>query len=155
MPTGEKFLRPVQGWLVAFVMTSLFVLMGASGDDVFARHVGMTVASTAVSKDGARALETPVVQQRIRQAGGIAAHSVRTQSPGDHDAVHVLHVLGACLAVLGVAVLARYRQQNWRRLTRARSPLDSHLVLPASWLADLRRRPPPLSPPRSSPVIRT
>ena len=156
MPTNASMLlKPAQGWLVACVMASLFVLMGASGDDVFARHVGMSGSSFATATTVAGG-DRPAAASDARPAVG----DVRSARPGQEngggdDAAHVLHLLGACLAILCAGVMFLRSRGWWLRSARATAALPLPLVFPASWLACVRRGPPRLDPPRFSPVIRT
>jgi hypothetical protein len=45
---SSLLLKPAHGWLVACVLASSFVLMGAYGDDVFAPHVGVSVSASGI-----------------------------------------------------------------------------------------------------------
>lgn len=156
MRTHESLLlRPAQGWLVACVMASLFVLMGASGDDVFARHVGMSASSSATGTEVAD-VDRPAAASGARPAAGDGRSARPGQSNGGgEDAAHVLHLLGACVAILCAGVLYLRSRGWWLRSTRATAALPRRLAFPASWLAGVRRGPPRLDPPRFSPVIRT
>lgn len=156
MRTHETLLlKPAHGWLVACVMASLIVLMGASGDDVFARHVGMSVSASPTSgtAPGADSLTVPTDPR-------LAAGEVLTVRP-DHSsddrgtAAHTLHLLGACLAILCAAAVLLHRRGWWPGSTHATAALSPRLTFPASWLARVLRGPPPRDPPRFSPVIRT
>lgn len=152
---SSLFLKPARGSLVACVMASLFVLMGASGDDVFARHVGMSVSAYGTPSKVAD-VDRPAAAPDARPGVGDVRSALPShESAGGDDAAHALHLLGACLAILFAgAVLLRGRGW-WLRSTRVTHHLSSRLVFPASWLACVRRGPPRLDPPRFSPVIRT
>lgn len=156
MRTHETLLlKPAHGWLVACVMASLVVLMGASGDDVFARHVGMSVsaAPTSGTAPGADSLTVPTGP---RLAAGEVL-TVRTDHSSDDrgTAAHTLHLLGACLAILCAAAVLLHRRGWWPGSTHATAALSPQLTFPTSWLARVLRGPPPRDPPRFSPVIRT
>jgi hypothetical protein len=155
MRTHESLLlKPAQGWLVACVMASLFVLMGASGEDVFARHVG-TSASAAGAPATAVDLGRPAAPSDAQPAAGVLPPGPGHGTGDGHDAAHVLHLLGACLAILCAGALF-LRSRGWLPWsTRATADLAPRLVFPVSWLARVRRGPPRLTPPRFSPVIRT
>lgn len=156
MRTHETMLQsPARGWLVASVMAALFVLMGASGDDVFARHVGMS-ASTSHAPGTAAGVDGPAVTEDTRPATGEVLPVLRDHSSDDGGgAAHTLHLLGACLAVLGAGVALLSLGGLWRGCARATAAPSLLLTCPASWLARVLRGPPPRDPPRLSPVIRT
>lgn len=156
MPTHTSlFLKPAHGWLVACVMASLFVLMGASGDDVFARHVGLSVSASGTHSK-VPDVDHPAATSDARLAAGDVRSALPSrESGGGDDAAHVLHLLGACLAILFAGAVLPGSRGWWLRSTHATSSLSSRLILPASWLACVRRGPPRLDPPRFSPVIRT
>lgn len=148
-------LKPAQGWLVGCVMASLFVLMGASGDDVFARHVGTSVSSLTIpgiAADGDR--PAAVSDARANVDGVLPAGLGHGTDDGD-GAAHVLHLVGACVALLcaGAVLLHGGGWCLWS--TRARTFLSVRLFFAASRLSGLRRAPPRLTPPRFSPAIRT
>lgn len=156
MRTHESLLlRPAQGWVVACVMVALFALMGASGDDVFARHVGMS-ASTAGTSGTSVDLDRPVASSDApRAVGDVLPARSGHGTGGGEDAAHVLHLLGACLAILCAGAMFLRRRAWWPRSARATAALSPRPVFPVSWLACVRRGPPRLTPPRFSPVIRT
>ncbi|GAB3028855.1 hypothetical protein GCM10011376_15330 [Nocardioides flavus (ex Wang et al. 2016)] len=159
MPSFEDaWTKPPQGWLVACVMAALFVLMGASGDDVFARHVGMSASSSELlaESSGVGAATATTERPGDRATAGVApVHGTGDTTVDGRGAAHVLHLLGACVAVLVAGVLLLRARGLCRWARRATSALSPRVALPAPWLAGLRRGPPRLSPPRSSPVIRT
>ena len=142
--------------LAGCVLAALFVLAGASGDNLFARHVGMTTL-------------VPVVVSAVAGDGGQAASSVGSGRDGeglrgagsDHGpgsengSAQLLHLLGACLSILAVGILLLRQGGMWRDPTRLLRALPSRRLLVAHWRATARGSPPPLSPPRASPVIRT
>ncbi|TGN64588.1 hypothetical protein EXE59_11900 [Nocardioides eburneiflavus] len=158
MRTHESLLlKPAQGWVVACVMAALFVLMGASSDDVFARHVGVSASAAGTSHAGASAdLDRRAASADApRSIGDVQRSGSGHDAGGEADAAHVLHLVGACLAILVAGALLLHRR-GWRPSSvRATAALSPRLVQPASWLACARRGPPRLTPPRFSPVIRT
>ena len=156
MRTHETpFLKPAHGWLVACVMASLFVLMGASGDDVFARHVGMPVSASGTSGTAAPA-HSSTVQPGPRSAiGGVVPVRRAHGSDERGGAAHTLHLLGACSAILCAAAVLLHGRGRWLRSTDTTAALSPQLTFPASWLRRVLRGPPPRDPPRFSPVIRT
>jgi hypothetical protein len=142
--------------LAGCVLAALFVLAGASGDNLFARHVGMmTVAPVVVSAaagDGGQAASSVGFGrdgEGLRGAGS-------DHGPGsENGSAQLLHLLGACLSILAVGILLWRRGGMWRDPTRLLRALPSRRLLVAHWKATARGSPPPLSPPRASPVIRT
>jgi hypothetical protein len=142
--------------LAGCVLAALFVLAGASGDNLFARHVGMTtlvpVVVSAAAGDGGQAASS-VGSGRdgegLRDAGS-------DHGPGSENGnAQLLHLLGACLSILAVGILLLRQGGMWREPTRLLRALPSRRLLVAHWRATARGSPPPLSPPRASPVIRT
>jgi hypothetical protein len=134
-------------------MASLFVLMGVSGDDVYARHVGMSVSPMSAS--GPAAEGRPRMDRDARSSDPAAPPARPQHGTGEAETTaHVLHLLGACLAVLAAAVLLHPRGW-WLVSVRVARALIGRLDHPASWLAGVRRGPPRLDPPRFSPVMRT
>jgi hypothetical protein len=153
-PHGNLLVKPAQGWLVACVMAALFVLMGASGDDVFARHVGTSV-SAAGTPDTAADIARPAVSSDAQPVAAVPAGRSSHGTGEAGDPAHVLHLLGACLAILCAGALFLRRRGLLPWSVRASAALVPRPVFPASWLACVRRGPPRLTPPRFSPVIRT
>jgi hypothetical protein len=149
-------LQPALGWLVACAMVPLFVLMSVSGDDIFARHVGMAVSAHADAGATPEAARTALTSSRAETSGDAALGVVPRPEPDAHaGAAHTLHMLGACLAILCAGVVFLHRRGWWSGSTSATATMSVRLTFPASWLARVRRGPPPLDPPRFSPVIRT
>jgi hypothetical protein len=147
-------LRPAVRWLVGCATVSLLVLVGASGDDVFARHVGMSVSAMTthqaeVGGDG------PTAPSAVRDDGRAPSAAPSHVRDGERDAAHVMHLVGACLAILCAGAMLLRGRGSWLASVRAMAGPGARLVFPASWLAGVRRGPPPLTPPRFSPVIRT
>ena len=141
--------------LAGCVLAALFVFAGASGDNLFARHMGMTtVAPAGVSAATGEAMQAASVGfgrdgEGLRGAGS-------DHGPGsENGSAQLLHLLGACLSILAVGILLLRRGGMWREPTRLLTTLSSRRLLVAHWRATARGSPPPLSPPRASPVIRT
>jgi len=90
----------------------------------------------------------------VEATGDKSAAHVRAPGsvPHDADSSHVLHLLGGCIAVLGAALLllgawvSRERPASAGSSTPGVITLDRHA---RSWW-----RPPALSPPTTSPVLR-
>lgn len=126
-----------------------FVIAVFNGN-TFALHTGMDLEAPAAASPGDDAGR---VVDGALGASGERSRTLPQQMPTDHDAQHALHAVGACLALLGAASLLLL----WRRICRHRLSSDAHLPPTARATVGLNRRwwPPPLSPPTSSPVIRT
>jgi hypothetical protein len=155
MRTHETLpLKPAQGWLMGCVMAAIFVLMGVSGDDVYARHVGMSVSMSSASPEAE--VNSTAVSSNGRLTPGDAVPARRGHSSDERgDAAHTLHLLGACLAILCAAAVLLHLRGRWPGSTHTTSAWSPRLTFPASWLARVLRAPPPRDPPRFSPVIRT
>jgi hypothetical protein len=156
MPQSERLLLgPAQAGLVGCVMAALFVLTGVSGDDVFARHVGMMASAPAVMPEAPRDTDRAVTTETLRQVTGDGLSARSSHPPGDGDgSAHLMHLLGACLAVLAFSLLLLCRG-SWALWTRAKRALRPRPPSAAQWIATVRGSPPPITPPRTSPVIRT
>lgn len=157
MPQSERLLLgPAQAGLVGCVMAALFVLTGVSGDDVFARHVGMMASAPAVMPEAPRDTDRAVPAETIRQVtgDGLSARPGHPAGGGDGSA-HLMHLLGACLAVLAFSLLLLCRGRWALVTTRARRALRPRSPSASQWIASVRESPPPITPPRTSPVIRT
>jgi hypothetical protein len=152
----RKLLRPAPEMLVGLLMAAIVVLTGVTGDNVFARHVGMTVAAPAKMPDSPRDAEQAVSSPTVRQDVGEAPPGApSSQGAADDDVTHLLHLLGACLFILALSVLLWRRGGWWLLSTRAQPAPFSRLLLHSHWRATARGSPPALAPPRTSPVIRT
>lgn len=137
-------------------MAAFFVLTGVSGDNVFARHVGMTAPAPAVVSDVAGDVDPAAAFQGVRRGVGDGPGSRSGHDAGDGaSTAHLLHLLGACLTLLGVGVLLLCRRGWWRVSAFSHSGVRRLLLLAAHWVASARGSPPLLAPPRTSPVMRT
>jgi hypothetical protein len=138
--------------LAGCVLATLFILTGVSGDNLFARHVGMTASSATATPVAARDSAPATAPADVV---GIDTDGVPTgSSQNSGDAAHLLHLLSACLTVLAGVSLLLQRCRRCPAAAPARHAL-SRLLVTAHWVASARGSPPPLSPPRASPVIRT
>ena len=139
----------------AVLATAVFVIAALAGN-LFSLHVGSQTAAAAIE----RATSHSVVQQAqtggTTSGGTVELKDANAQQPSsplpmDSHGQHLMHLLGACMAVLAAIVLLwlpiglRFRGPIVQSATRF---LVTQTTLP-SWT------PPPLVPPRSSPVIRT
>ena len=140
------------GRSLGLLVAVAFLLAALSGNS-FAVHVGMTsmtseplaVADAASGSAG----HTAAAAQDVRAAAADSA-----VPPGGSDLMHLMHLLGACTAVLAGAVLL-LRQRLW-----GREPADGYLpdAAPSRLVTPNPRGawcPPPPSPPTSSAVVRT
>lgn len=142
--------------LAGCVLAALFVLAGASGDNLFARHVGMATAAPALVSVAAGEAAHAASSVAIRGDGKGPPDAGSPHKPGSENVgAELLHLLGACLSILAVGILLSRRGRTWRDPTRLLRALPSRRLLAARWRATARGSPPPLSPPRASPVIRT
>lgn len=141
------------GRLLALLAAAAFLLATLAGNS-FSLHVGMTagtsestVAAGMVTKAVAG---SGVVLERVHEVAPATAIPMSVGS----DAQHLMHLIGACLAVLAAAALLL------RLLLHRRWLVGGHPAVIAVPRPRTPRRggswsPPPPSPPTSSPVIRT
>lgn len=143
------------GRLLALLAAAAFLLAALTGNS-FSLHVGMTSGpseSTVAANRVTNAVAgSGAVLERVHEVAPDAAMPM--PMPVGSDAQHLMHLVGACLAVLAVAVLLL------RLLFLGRSLLGGHLAGTAHSRSLVPRAggswfPPPPSPPTSSPVIRT
>lgn len=138
------------GRLLAVFAAAAFLLAGLTGNS-FSLHVGMTssahVAAVAVDHVDDDTAWTPAV---LEVARGESAAPVSVGSDGQR----LMHLIGACLAVLALAVLL-LRLLLWSRFPETGYPSLTALPRIVRPLPDGSWTPPPPVPPRSSPVIRT
>lgn len=141
------------GRLVAVLAAAAFLLAALTGNS-FSLHVGMTDMAPAATT-AADLSDTPAasagVTSSARDATGHASADAATPMPIGSDAQHLMHLLGACLAVIAAAALL---------LLVSRVPGGGYLAVAAvprldAVPAQREWSPPALSPPTSSPVIRT
>jgi hypothetical protein len=140
------------GRLLALVAAGAFLIAALTGN-AFSLHLGMTASAS----DTAVAVDTfshaAAVAGPLSDGVGDVASDASAPMPAGSHAQHLMHLIGACLAVIGIAVLVWVL--IWGRIAGPGHPFVTaipRLVGPppvGSW------RPPPLVPPRSSPVIRT
>lgn len=139
--------------LLGLFAAAAFLFAGLTGNS-FSLHVGMTASAS----EAAVAVDRAAVAGAGTGAGSNAVSDATPDAtapmPVGTDAQHLMHLIGACLAVLATAA------SFLRLFSQARALLGSHPVVTAlprpltprpggSW------SPPPLAPPTSSPVIRT
>lgn len=142
--------------LARCVLAALFVLAGASGDNLFARHVGMTTVAPAVVSAAEGNVVHETISAGLRKDGeGLRGAGFRHRPGSENGSAQLLHLLGACLSILAVGILLLRRGEIWRDPTRKLRALPPRRLLAAHWRATARGSPAPLSPPSASPVIRT
>lgn len=141
------------GRLLGLLAAAAFLLAALTGNS-FSLHVGMTAdasESTVAADMATNAVAgSSAVLERVHEVAPATAMPM----PVGSDAQHLMHLVGACLAVLAAAALLL------RLLLQGRSLLGSYPAVIAVPHPLTPRRggswsPPPPSPPTSSPVIRT
>ena len=145
---------PVLGGRLVALLTLAVVLLGSLTGNAFSMHVGMDMGPSVSVKQaenlsGVVAAEAATVAESGRH---LVADVAGPMVPNSSDAQHLMHLVGACLALLAAAVvlLPLLLRHLGRRCDAA--PLPSYgmnLLTFAAWV------PPSLDPPTSSPVIRT
>ena len=135
--------RPRAGFVVVVLAVLLAALLWSGTGNSFAAHMGADAAPGHGTTAGAG------------PGGGTTADAADRAGTVPHDAEssHVLHLLGGCIAVLGAALLLLGAWvSRGRPLTP--QPRAGGVVTPGR-LARAWWRPPALSPPTTSPVLRT
>jgi hypothetical protein len=142
------------GRLPALLAAAAFLLAALTGNS-FSLHVGMTANASEVAVAVDRVSDAVAGSGAVFGPGvGDVSHDAAAPMPVGSDAQHLMHLIGACLAVLAAAALFL------RLFSQGPALLGSHPAVTAlprlltpppggSW------SPPPPSPPTSSPVIRT
>lgn len=152
-PVPRSFSAAPSGRLLALLAAAAFLLAALTGNS-FSLHVGVTASApeAAIAVDGVTdaVAGTGAVLDRV----GDVAPDAPALAPVGSDAQQLMHLIGACLAVLAAAalflclfVLVRARLGSHPAVTafpRLLAPRPAGL-----W------SPPPPSPPTSSPRIRT
>lgn len=146
---------PVPGGRLVALLTLSVVLLGSLTGNAFSMHVGMDMSS---SVSGVTRAENPsgVVAAEVASIAESGRHLVADVAgpmvPTNWDAQHLMHLVGACLALLAAAVVLHLLLRGRHLDRHDPAPLPSYgitLLTPATWV------PPSLDPPTSSPVIRT
>lgn len=146
---------PVLGERLVALLTLAVVLLGSLTGNAFSMHVGMDMGPSVSVKQaenlsGVVAAEAATVAESGRH---LVADVAGPMVPTSSDAQHLMHLVGACLALLAAAVvllLLLPRRYLGRHCDAAPLPSDGmNLLTFAAWI------PPSLDPPTSSPVIRT
>lgn len=144
---GSSSVSPT-GRLLALVAAAAILLAALSGNS-FSLHAGMSTMA-----DDLATVADEVVHAGVTGDVGEATAGPATPLPLGSDAQHLLHLLGACLAVVAAATLALlWLLQRGRPSGGYPAVTAVPRPVPAPEVAE--RRPPALSPPTSSPVIRT
>ncbi len=142
-PAATTSSRPRAGLVVVVLAVLLAALLWSGTGNSFAAHMGADTAPgqgpTAVAGSGGG------TTAGTADGGGTVTH--------DAESSHVLHLLGGCIAVLGAALLLLGAWVARGRPPRPQ-PRAARVVAPGrparAWW-----RPPALSPPTTSPVLRT
>lgn len=145
------------GRLVALLAAAGFFLAGLTGNS-FSLHVGMTTMAPAAvtaadvdDKQAALAAETSA----LPEAAGEASADPMPLMPISSDAQHLMHLLGACLAIVAAGLLLLVSLLATRRTRGGGLPAVAAVTRLVSPVPRSAWRPLALSPPTSSPVIRT
>lgn len=153
---GPRSSPPVQGGRFVALLTLAVVLLGSLTGNAFSMHVGMDMGSSssgvthADNLSGVMAAEVATIAESGRH---LVTEAAGLMVPTSSEAQHLMHLVGACLALLAAAV-GLLLMLLWRHVDRHLDvvPLPSYgmnLLTSAMWV------PPSLDPPTSSPVIRT
>jgi len=147
---------PALGGRLVALLTLSVVLLGSLTGNAFSMHVGMDMGSSVSGVTQPQNLSGVVAAEVVTVAESgrhLVADAAGPMVPTSSDAQHLMHLVGACLALLAAAVvllMVLLRRHVDRHLDVV--PLPSYgMNLPTSamWV------PPSLDPPTSSPVIRT
>lgn len=141
------------GRLLGLLAAAAFLCAALTGNS-FSLHVGMTAGAPEFTVAADRVTNAFVGSGDVLERVHELAPDTAMPMPVGSDAQHLMHLIGACLAVLAAAVLLL------RLLLQGRSLLGSYPAVIAVPRPLTPRRggwwsPPPPSPPTSSPVIRT
>jgi len=147
---------PALGGRLAALLTLSVVLLGSLTGNAFSMHVGMAMGSSVSGVTQAEHLSGVVAAEgaTVAESGRhLVADAAGPMVPTSSDAQHLMHLVGACLALLAAAIgllLMLLRRHVGRHLDIVLLPSYGMNLLPsAMWV------PPSLDPPTSSPVIRT
>lgn len=152
---------PGLGGRLFALLTLAVVLLGSLTGNAFSMHVGMdrgpsVSVKQAENLSGVAAAEAPTLAESGRHLVADVADVAEVAGPmvpTSSDAQHLMHLVGACLALLAAAaVLLLLLPRRHRGRHGDAAPLPScgmNLLTFATWI------PPSLDPPTSSPVIRT
>lgn len=141
------------GRLLALFVAVAFVLTMLTGNS-FALHVGMTAGSPPATASADPVSDVVAGMPGVADLSDEGSGDAAALMPVSSDLQHLIHLIGACLAVLAVAaMLARLLFLN-RALTGG-LPAVTALPRPLMRAGTGEWLPPPPSPPTSSPVIRT
>lgn len=144
------------GRLVALLAMTMVLLASSTGNS-FSMHVGMTMKSSATGVAQSDHMAGPVAGEASAVAEAARAPLADAPEPivpTSSDAHHLMHLVGACLALLATAalllpLLLLGRILDLRHSAAVTAPRLVSMLTPPSWT------PPTLNPPTSSPVIRT
>ena len=141
---------------MGLLAAAAFLLAGLTGNSL-SLHVGMTtMAPGAATAADVEVMPAPLVAvtSAFPEAVGDASADPATPMPISSKAHHLMHLLGACMAVVAAAALLLSLHFRSRVVSGsyAAGIAVPRLVTPTALGAWC---PPALSPPTSSPVIRT
>lgn len=141
------------GRLLAVLVAAAFLLTVLTGNS-FALHAGMTAGSPGVAVAGDHLSDAVAGMSGLAEVEDDVASDVPAVMQVGHDVQHLMHLIGACLAVLAAAAVLLWLVSLARALTGGYSAVTAQPRL-VSRIDTGAWSPPPPSAPRSSPVIRT
>lgn len=145
------------GRLVALLAAAAFLLAGLTGNS-FSLHVGMTTmapAATAAADVDDKPAALAAMTSALPEVIGKASADPVTPMPISSDAQHLMHLLGACLAIVAAGMLLLVSLLGFRRAPGGGLPAVAAVTRLVTAVPRSAWRPLALSPPTSSPVIRT
>jgi hypothetical protein len=146
------------GRLVALLAAAAFLMAGMTGN-AFSLHVGMTTmtssAAAPVTADFSEPnAATTATSLAVADVAGDDPVTAETPASGSADGQRLMHLLGACLAVIAAAVALLALRSLCRLVGGSCTGIAARPVSVVPFRGGVWS-PPPLSPPSVSPVIRT
>lgn len=152
-PPGSS--SALSGRLLLMLAAAAFVIATLTGNS-FSMHVGMAATASADHVAGALDRVPHVAAEAATPPASVSSEMSDRAAPvtAGSDPQHLMHLIGACLAVLAAAAVLIWLSTVRRALMGGHPavtgvPRATAPTLASSW------SPPAPSPPTSSPVIRT
>ncbi len=148
---------PVVGGPLAALMALTVVLLATLTGNAFSVHVGMTMSPSAQQAPSANQAATVLTGDTSPVAGSASTSLTGASEPTmpmSADGQHLMHTVGACLALLAAIVMlfplpVRRRTVDLNDSVGAALKRLPDVFAAATWTL------PALDPPTSSPVVRT